>query len=209
MVKTAVSADGSGFVYLLTNASMPGFVKIGMTTRNPAVRAREISSATGVPTAFVLEGYVPTPDAARTERAVHAVIDNRRVSQGREFFRIDVDDAMRVVRHVAEKERLAFVNARKAVSPFRFLNLLAVIPYLNAVFYLAGLDMHVLWKVGAANAAAAVFVPSRLWNWLFSAMARFPLIAHGGILASLYVTARLFRPEVLDWLRVSVLSLAG
>ncbi|PIY04238.1 MAG: hypothetical protein COZ20_06175 [Gallionellales bacterium CG_4_10_14_3_um_filter_54_96] len=44
----------SGYVYVLLNQSLPGCVKIGKTTRDTATRAAELSSATGVPTPFMV-----------------------------------------------------------------------------------------------------------------------------------------------------------
>lgn len=42
------------FVYVLTNPSMPGLVKVGKTTTSPGQRMAELHT-TGVPTAFELE----------------------------------------------------------------------------------------------------------------------------------------------------------
>ena len=35
-----------GFVYVMSNKSMPGIVKVGMSTKMPEERAKELSSAT-------------------------------------------------------------------------------------------------------------------------------------------------------------------
>jgi hypothetical protein len=43
----------SGFVYLLSNPSMPGLLKIGYTERDVTERAAEISAATGVPEPYL------------------------------------------------------------------------------------------------------------------------------------------------------------
>ncbi len=37
-----------GHIYILMNPTMPGYLKIGMTTRSPEERARELSNSTGV-----------------------------------------------------------------------------------------------------------------------------------------------------------------
>jgi hypothetical protein len=48
------NVNDSGFIYVLINVSMDGLVKIGKTQRDPEKRAIELSSATGVPTPFIV-----------------------------------------------------------------------------------------------------------------------------------------------------------
>lgn len=59
-----------GYVYILTNPSMPGLVKIGMTTRTPDARALELDQ-TGVPTPFEVYNYFITPDCGYLESRAH------------------------------------------------------------------------------------------------------------------------------------------
>lgn len=82
-----------GFVYVLTNAAMPGIVKIGFTERSPRARADELSGSTSVPCAFQVYSYVETEDPQASERAVHLALAEHRVSQSREFFRMPAWDA--------------------------------------------------------------------------------------------------------------------
>ncbi len=49
-----MSSGESGYIYILINPSMVGLVKIGKTTRDHKDRVNELSSATGVPTPFIL-----------------------------------------------------------------------------------------------------------------------------------------------------------
>lgn len=74
-----------GYVYILSNKSMPGLVKIGKTTRDVLARASELFQ-TGVPTPFKVEHYVYTPDCHELEARTHLELDAMRVSVGREFF---------------------------------------------------------------------------------------------------------------------------
>ena len=88
-----------GFIYILTNPSLVGIVKIGKTTRSPANRVAELSSATGVPTPFQLVYYAEFADCDAAERALHGLFTDRnaRVADNREFFRIAPHEAITAV----------------------------------------------------------------------------------------------------------------
>ena len=47
--------EGSQYIYVLSNKSMPGIYKIGFTKGDPKKRAKQISSSTGVPQPFEVE----------------------------------------------------------------------------------------------------------------------------------------------------------
>lgn len=80
-----------GFVYLLSNDSMPGIYKIGMTKRPPSVRAAELSASTSAPKPFRLLCYGEHENARATELEIHALLSCFRVNHGREFFSLDID----------------------------------------------------------------------------------------------------------------------
>lgn len=80
-----------GYVYVLSNPSMPDLLKIGKTTRDPSQRANELYQ-TGVPTPFVVEREFFTPDCNVLEALAHKRFDKVRVSQSREFFNASFDD---------------------------------------------------------------------------------------------------------------------
>jgi hypothetical protein len=80
-----------GYVYILTNESMPGLVKIGRTSRSVEARANELCQ-TGVPTPFIVAHYVASPDCAALERKMHDCFFFQRVAQDREFFRTSVEE---------------------------------------------------------------------------------------------------------------------
>lgn len=88
-----------GFVYVMTNSSIEGQVKIGKTTRDPYERAKELSSATGVPTPFVVVFYKPFKDCHFAERTIHQYLEKKgyRVSNNREFFSMSIPEAIDVV----------------------------------------------------------------------------------------------------------------
>lgn len=80
-----------GFVYILTNKSMPNTVKVGKTTKVPTSRAQELAS-TGVPTPFVVEYYAFFDDMDSAERIAHQKLSNNH--HGKEFFAVDVATAI-------------------------------------------------------------------------------------------------------------------
>lgn len=58
-----------GFVYILTNPSMPGLVKVGMTQKVPTERIKDQDlNATGIPTKFVVEYYAFFDDMVNAEK---------------------------------------------------------------------------------------------------------------------------------------------
>lgn len=82
------------YVYILENPAMPGIIKIGMTTRTPKVRAKELSSHTGVPLPFRVVFSKRVSDSFKIEELVHSKLNRYRVSPRREFFRISRDKAI-------------------------------------------------------------------------------------------------------------------
>ena len=46
--------NAKGYVYVMINPSCEGLVKIGKTTKDPEERAKDLSSATGVATPFIV-----------------------------------------------------------------------------------------------------------------------------------------------------------
>ena len=89
------------YIYVLSNPSIPGLLKIGRTDRTPEQRIRELHS-TGVPTPFVIEYSRITSDSALTESVIHRAFDamGKRASAQREFFQVSVEDAIELVNRI-------------------------------------------------------------------------------------------------------------
>lgn len=83
-----------GFVYILSNAAFPGMLKIGFTRKVPNERAAELST-TGVPNPFVVEYYCLVEGDSELEAKVHRALAVHRHRADREFFRIDINNAIR------------------------------------------------------------------------------------------------------------------
>lgn len=88
----------AGYVYVLSNESMPGVVKIGRSKNGGRVRAKQIySGATGVPSPFKMEFELWAEHCESLEVEVHDLLWQERVSNDREFFKLDVDEAIQAV----------------------------------------------------------------------------------------------------------------
>lgn len=85
-------------VYVLTNPAMPGLVKIGYTTQLDANTRISQLYTTGVPFPFDLQFACKVPNAEEVERALHIAFAPHRVNPKREFFKIDADQAIAILR---------------------------------------------------------------------------------------------------------------
>lgn len=85
-----------GWVYILSNPSMPGLVKIGRTTRTVEQRMEELYQ-TGVPQRFVCRHSEWLPDCHVAEYHLHRHFDEYRLEPGREFFRCGDDEVREVI----------------------------------------------------------------------------------------------------------------
>lgn len=82
----------AGWVYIMSNEYMPGIYKIGMTTTSPETRAKELSSATGVPSPFKVEAAYHCQDPSYAEKELHDALSEYRINNSREFFKADIDE---------------------------------------------------------------------------------------------------------------------
>ena len=105
-----------GFVYILKNEAMPGYIKLGFTQQNDVeARIRQLHT-TGVPLPFECTYFARVPDCRRVERALHFVFADDRAAASREFFRIDPDRAKAIVELVAiEVETLS--DQQQQITP--------------------------------------------------------------------------------------------
>jgi hypothetical protein len=97
-------ASKAGIVYLLTNPAMPNLVKIGMTSReNLDARMRELYT-TGVPVPFVCEYAGRVENCAAVEAALHTAFGPNRINPQREFFSIEPEQAIVILRLFARED---------------------------------------------------------------------------------------------------------
>ena len=82
--------QASGSVYVLSNAAMEGYIKIGRTeegTVRSVVQRMNSLNSSGLPLPFDCEHASAVADAQATERALHEAFGDYRVRPEREFFR--------------------------------------------------------------------------------------------------------------------------
>jgi hypothetical protein len=106
-----------GIVYILTNPAMPGLVKIGQTTNEIHNRLNELNT-TGVPFPFDCIYACEVDDCKLVETSLHKAFYPYRVNPKREFFEIDPEQAIVILRLSSKKDVTPAVTAEidKSVS---------------------------------------------------------------------------------------------
>ena len=86
-----------GWVYCISNPSMPGLLKIGMTLRTPQERLKEANSSDTwrPPTNFIIEFAKRVHNPLQKERTLHKLLEqyDQRVNPKREFFEVNIATA--------------------------------------------------------------------------------------------------------------------
>ena len=82
-----------GYIYILSNPAMPGLLKIGYTEKEVQQRIDELNS-TGIPTPFEIEAIFESNNPFKDEQKIHNYFSNNRYSKNREFFSIEIEQAL-------------------------------------------------------------------------------------------------------------------
>lgn len=83
-----------GIVYALINPAMPGYIKIGKTTRSVEERINELSNSTGVPHKYICAYSIEVSDCHVVEKNLHEYFSKYRVNNNREFFNIELQEVI-------------------------------------------------------------------------------------------------------------------
>lgn len=97
--------EKKGFVYILTNPCFKeNWVKIGQTD-NLDRRIWELSQATGIPLPFEMYAVLKTAKYKQAEHMIHRLIGklapDKRINPKREFFNIEPEDAVSIMKDIA------------------------------------------------------------------------------------------------------------
>jgi hypothetical protein len=90
-----VKTSKPGYVYVLTNPSLIGLVKIGMTTATVEHRVKQLSRSTSIPTSFEVLASFASDNPSADEQKIHALLKQSRVPSS-EFFRVSIKQAIEV-----------------------------------------------------------------------------------------------------------------
>lgn len=103
--KITIRPEGEGkyWVYVLSNPSMPGLLKVGYTKQFPDLRAYQLSTATGVATPFRVEYSFKCHEGEFLETEIHRYLDSYRVSNNREFFNIELNEVIKIIEELGKK----------------------------------------------------------------------------------------------------------
>lgn len=85
-------------VYVLTNPAMPGLVKIGHTNNEDASARIAQLYTSGVPVPFNIEFACRVESGEEVEQALHIAFGPNRVNPRREFFEIEPEQAIALLR---------------------------------------------------------------------------------------------------------------
>ena len=95
--------EGDQWVYILSNPTTPGLLKIGYTKQTPEERCKQISSATGVAMPYKVEWAYKCFNGENIERQTHHKLKSYRVNNNKEFFQVSLDEAKEVINLIGNK----------------------------------------------------------------------------------------------------------
>ena len=88
----------SQIVYVLTNPAMKGLVKIGKTTQLDVAERMKQLYGSGVPVPFDCAFACQVKDATEVQKALHFAFGGSRINPNREFFEIEPERVIAVLR---------------------------------------------------------------------------------------------------------------
>lgn len=84
-----------GWVYVITNAAMPGLCKVGYSTKDPVLRARELDH-TGSPLPYEVAFDALVEEPRDLEQRIHKRLES--YNRGKEWFSCDIPTAIAALR---------------------------------------------------------------------------------------------------------------
>lgn len=92
-----------GWVYVMSNRSMPNLVKVGFSTKDPDLRAKELDH-TGTPHPYVVDYEALVHHPYKVEQKAHKLL--AQFNEGKEWFRCSAEDAIYAIKQATVGEVL-------------------------------------------------------------------------------------------------------
>lgn len=105
-----MKSNTKGIVYVLTNPAMPKIVKIGLTTRGDIEQRMRELFTTGVPVPFECVFACDVDNCEEVEKALHIAFGPNRINPKREFFSIESEQPIAILRLFQKKDVTEQVN---------------------------------------------------------------------------------------------------
>lgn len=86
-----------GYLYILENESLPKAIKIGFTKKSAFQRAAQLSN-TSIPTPYKVVYLARVAKPREVDKEVHNQLADVRLNDNREFFNIDAESAIELIR---------------------------------------------------------------------------------------------------------------
>lgn len=90
-----------GKIYVLTNDSMPDYIKIGFTSSEEVETRMKQLDTTGLPLPFRLHACIEIDNAQQLEKLAHDVFEAQRARPNREFFLMEAETAVKYFRAIS------------------------------------------------------------------------------------------------------------
>jgi hypothetical protein len=91
-----------GFVYIISNPSLPGLVKVGYSMKDPGFRVKNDFDPAGLPDDYVIEYFALVDDPRDVEGRVHDILKSQNCHHKKEWFRAAPIEVVSVLRGVAD-----------------------------------------------------------------------------------------------------------
>jgi len=92
-----------GWVYVITNDSLKGLVKIGYTLKDPTLRSKELRSS-GIPHSYNLAYEILTINPRDVEQKTHSILKEYR--ENKEWFRCSISQAVSTIKSIVNENKL-------------------------------------------------------------------------------------------------------
>lgn len=87
-----------GWVYIISNKSMPGLIKVGCSSKDPELRAEDLGG-TGSPHPYKVEYEMLIEQPEKIERLAHKALSQ--YHEGKEWFRCTVEEGIAAIQRIA------------------------------------------------------------------------------------------------------------